>query len=166
MFHFVVDLITRTGYFGVFFLMALENLFPPIPSGLIMPFAGCVVSKSDLNLAGHGRWLTISANEIEKSVSAFERHGRGLVLFGRMTSGTHTHLGSVGIAGMNLLTFVGYTTAGSLLWTSILTSAGYLLEKNYTAVGKHVDPLSQAIGAAIVVAYVYRVATHRSKPTK
>lgn len=48
MFNFVVDLISRSSYFGVFFLM--ENIFPPIPSEIIMPFAGFVVSKRELNL--------------------------------------------------------------------------------------------------------------------
>jgi membrane protein DedA with SNARE-associated domain len=36
----------------VFALMALENIFPPIPSEMIMPFAGFVVARGDLNLVG------------------------------------------------------------------------------------------------------------------
>lgn len=49
----MTEWITRTmetlGYLGIGFLMFLENLFPPIPSELIMPFAGFTVSKGDMS---------------------------------------------------------------------------------------------------------------------
>lgn len=57
---FVGDLISRIGYFGVFLLMALENIFPPIPSEVIMPFAGFVVSQGKLNF-GFVLWLGLRA---------------------------------------------------------------------------------------------------------
>ena len=37
------------GYWGIGLLMFLENLFPPIPSELIMPLAGFTVAKGDMN---------------------------------------------------------------------------------------------------------------------
>jgi membrane protein DedA with SNARE-associated domain len=40
---------SKTGYFGVFALMALENVFPPIPSELIMPLAGFTAARGELN---------------------------------------------------------------------------------------------------------------------
>ena len=40
MFAFITNLIGQAGYFGILLLMLVENLFPPIPSELIMPFAG------------------------------------------------------------------------------------------------------------------------------
>ena len=52
MFKFITDFLESSGYLGVFVLMAVENIFPPIPSELIMPFAGFVVARGDLNLAG------------------------------------------------------------------------------------------------------------------
>ncbi|MDX1931091.1 MAG: DedA family protein [Capsulimonadales bacterium] len=39
-------------YPGIFFLMALENIFPPIPSELIMPVAGFKAGSGELNLWG------------------------------------------------------------------------------------------------------------------
>lgn len=41
----IADLIEAFGALGVAFLMALENLFPPIPSELILPFAGFPVGR-------------------------------------------------------------------------------------------------------------------------
>src|SRR3546814_7513316 len=40
------------GYIGIALLMVLENLFPPIPSEVIMPMAGMAVANGDLNMAG------------------------------------------------------------------------------------------------------------------
>lgn len=52
MFEFITEFLEKSGYLGVFALMALENIFPPIPSEMIMPFAGFVVARGDLNLVG------------------------------------------------------------------------------------------------------------------
>ncbi len=41
----VMDIIYSSGYLGIVFLMFVENVFPPIPSELIIPLAGFMVSK-------------------------------------------------------------------------------------------------------------------------
>ena len=46
----VVDAVRTLGPFGVGLMMLLENLFPPIPSELIMPLAGYLAERGDLNL--------------------------------------------------------------------------------------------------------------------
>ena len=48
----VTDVIDKLGYIGVALLVALENLFPPIPSEIVLPFAGFVVSDGDATLVG------------------------------------------------------------------------------------------------------------------
>lgn len=50
MFDWVVSVISGWGYPGVFVLMLLENLFPPIPSEVIMPLAGYLVGEGGLAL--------------------------------------------------------------------------------------------------------------------
>ena len=50
--EWVTDVIDRLGYVGVALLIALENLFPPIPSEIVLPFAGFVASDGDANLIG------------------------------------------------------------------------------------------------------------------
>jgi membrane protein DedA with SNARE-associated domain len=40
---------TSMGYVGIALLMFAENLFPPIPSELIMPLAGFTVAQGDMN---------------------------------------------------------------------------------------------------------------------
>mgnify|MGYP001557642819 FL=1 len=40
------------GYLGIFSLMILENIFPPIPSELVIPLAGFAAAKGKLNIIG------------------------------------------------------------------------------------------------------------------
>lgn len=47
--QFIIDLIETTGYLGVFLAMLVEGIFTPIPSELIMPFAGYVAYSGELN---------------------------------------------------------------------------------------------------------------------
>ena len=44
----IINTINSFGYIGIAFLMALENIFPPIPSELIMPLAGFTASQGKL----------------------------------------------------------------------------------------------------------------------
>jgi membrane protein DedA with SNARE-associated domain len=48
----ITNLIERMGYLGIALLMFLENLFPPIPSELIMPLSGFTASRGNLNIFG------------------------------------------------------------------------------------------------------------------
>jgi membrane protein DedA with SNARE-associated domain len=50
--EWVTDVIDSLGYIGVALLVALENLFPPIPSEIVLPFAGFVARDGDANLIG------------------------------------------------------------------------------------------------------------------
>ena len=50
--NWIIEFIGQQGYLGIVLLMILENVFPPIPSELIMPFAGFVAARGDLNAIG------------------------------------------------------------------------------------------------------------------
>jgi membrane protein DedA with SNARE-associated domain len=52
MFDQLIELLNRAGYVGIAVLMFLENLFPPIPSEVIMPSAGYSAGQGKLSLAG------------------------------------------------------------------------------------------------------------------
>ena len=91
MVEWITAVIASSGYFGIALLMFAENLFPPIPSELIMPFAGFVAARGDLHPVGvvaagvtgsllgaipwylAGRWL---GGERLKRLA--DRHGRWL----------------------------------------------------------------------------------------
>ncbi|MDD3646891.1 MAG: DedA family protein [Candidatus Dojkabacteria bacterium] len=48
--HWVISLISATGYFGVFIAMAIESCLIPLPSEVTMPFAGALAASGELNL--------------------------------------------------------------------------------------------------------------------
>ena len=48
----ITEMVYSSGYFGIVLLMFIENVFPPIPSELIMPLAGFMVTKEQFTLVG------------------------------------------------------------------------------------------------------------------
>lgn len=52
MFDWITGFLDQTGYLGVALLMLIENVFPPIPSELIMPLAGFTAARGGLSLVG------------------------------------------------------------------------------------------------------------------
>jgi membrane protein DedA with SNARE-associated domain len=192
MFEWVVSTIESWGYLGVLALMVAENLFPPIPSEVIMPLAGFLAGAGKLSLtltvilgtvgsvlgtlmwycvglwfgeerlkrfaARHGRLLTLSPGDIDAARDWFQRHGNMAVFFGRMIPAIRTLISvPAGLAHMPLWKFLAYTTAGSAIWTGILTFAGLMLHENYALVADWIDPLSKLVVAGFVAAYLWRV---------
>lgn len=52
--NFILAVIQKIGYFGIFFLMLLQSLNIPIPSEVIMPFSGFLVQEGVFNF-----WLVV-----------------------------------------------------------------------------------------------------------
>ena len=48
--EWIQNLMDSMGYLGILLLMILENVFPPIPSELIMPSAGFAAARGDMTL--------------------------------------------------------------------------------------------------------------------
>ncbi len=46
----ILSFLSEGGYGGVFFLMVLENVFPPIPSEVVLPFVGHLAAVGELSL--------------------------------------------------------------------------------------------------------------------
>jgi membrane protein DedA with SNARE-associated domain len=110
----IVEIISAAGYFGVVLLMAIESACIPLPSEVIMPFAGYLVSTHQFSLIGAatagalgcnvgstiayyvaawggrpvlerwGRYILISHSELERTDRFFARYGSATVFFGRL----------------------------------------------------------------------------------
>jgi membrane protein DedA with SNARE-associated domain len=48
----ITDIISEYGYLGVFLIIVLENLFPPIPSEIVLSFSGFMTTRTDLTVFG------------------------------------------------------------------------------------------------------------------
>ena len=69
------NLISQFGYFGVWFLIFFENVFPPIPSELILPLSGFFTTTTDLTLPG-----VIIAATVGSITGAYILYGVGRIL--------------------------------------------------------------------------------------
>nr|WP_216367154.1 DedA family protein [Geobacillus sp. MR] len=63
------------GYIGIFFMIALENIFPPIPSEVILPFGGFMTTYTTLTIPG-----VIAAATAGSVVGAIVLYGIGRLL--------------------------------------------------------------------------------------
>lgn len=114
MIDWVSNIIEAIGYPGLVFIMALENVFPPIPSEIVLPLAGYQVFIGSMNivlaivaatlgsviggsilffiarrggrplLLKYRRILRISERDIDRADGWFECYGSWLVFLGRM----------------------------------------------------------------------------------
>lgn len=75
MVNWLIQMIELYGYISIFFLMALENLFPPIPSEVILLFGGFMTSYTSLTVLGV--LLTASTGSI---IGAIVLYGVGYVV--------------------------------------------------------------------------------------
>lgn len=50
--NWITDMMEQFGYVGIFLMMTLENLFPPIPSEIVLPFAGFLTTYTNLTIFG------------------------------------------------------------------------------------------------------------------
>ncbi|WP_258345251.1 DedA family protein [Saccharopolyspora gregorii] len=57
----VVSVMETLGGPGAGLIIALENVFPPIPSELILPLAGFAASRGDMNIVSAVLWTTIGS---------------------------------------------------------------------------------------------------------
>jgi membrane protein DedA with SNARE-associated domain len=111
--HAVQQLVVDLGYPGLFLLIVLESTMVPVPSLLVMPFAGFLASRGDFSLpailvlnsvaaltgsllsywlgaAGgkplllkYGKYVFVRPKDIEKTEEYFARHGGKTIFIGR-----------------------------------------------------------------------------------
>ena len=111
---FIIGTIARLGYGGIVLLMAIESACIPLPSEIIMPFSGYLVSTGEMNLwlvglagavgcvlgsivayyAGawggrpfiekYGKYILISHHDLDLADRWFQRHGDITIFAGRL----------------------------------------------------------------------------------
>jgi membrane protein DedA with SNARE-associated domain len=190
----IIQTISELGYLGIFLVMLAESIFPPIPSELIIPFAGFAAANGDLNFFGvlaaatigavvgmlpwyfagrlfgldrvrrladrFGRFMAMNADEIDVAVTWFRRFGPLIVLFGRLIPLIRTLISiPAGLSRMSLPMFLLASTAGALIWNTVLTLAGYILHEHYAVIETILDPLSYIVLALVVLIYLFRIVT-------
>jgi membrane protein DedA with SNARE-associated domain len=113
-FHWLADTILTLGYPGIMVLMAIESSVLPLPSELVMPPAGYLAAKGQMNgvlavaagtlgsvigalvnyalalfvgeplLRKYGKYVLVSARSLDRTEAFFRRHGEISTLIGRL----------------------------------------------------------------------------------
>lgn len=96
-----------------------------------------------------GRYMLFRPHEVDRAHEWFERHGQGLVFFGRLIPLIRAFVSlPAGVARMPLSKFTLYTVLGIVPWTVALAIAGYLLGERWQAVERIMQPIAIAAGVA------------------
>jgi len=74
---FIISIMNKYGYVGILFLIAIENIFPPIPSEVILTLGGFMTSQSGVNMSLFG---VIIASTLGSIVGAIILYYVGYIL--------------------------------------------------------------------------------------
>ena len=184
----VKSTVSSWGYPGIFGLMVLESSSLPVPSEVILPFSGFLVSTGQLNflvtvtvatvaaIVGSlidyyiglkgiealtkrkvlGRVL-LSMDQLTFADRWFNKYGSLTIFLARLIPGIRTLISfPAGAAKMPLAKFLAFTTAGCILWNSLLIYVGYYLGRNWTEVAG----ISHYILIAVVVALAVLIVSY------
>ncbi|QNQ82380.1 DedA family protein [Lactobacillus sp. PV037] len=191
MITWITSFIEQFGYLALLLLIAIENIFPPIPSEIILTLSGFLSTKTSLNLAGIiifstlgsligaiilfsiSRNLTLTRLEkilntkfckllgfkqedAQKAISWFEKYGIGAIFYGRCIPIVRSLISiPAGIARVGWGKFILLTTAGSLIWNTILILLGYYTGQNWAVVVKIFDDYTLIIAFIILLILIY-----------
>jgi membrane protein DedA with SNARE-associated domain len=188
------DIVERLGYPGVALLVALENVFPPIPSEVVLGLAGYTASQGHAWVVGmiiaatigsvvgalilyglsaavgpvrlraivirYGAWIGFGETDLDRAESWFDRRSRSAVLVCRCIPLIRSLISiPAGFRRMPLGPFTLFTFIGSLLWNTVLVTAGYLLADQWEKVLAFTEPFQTIVVVLIgvvVVALVIR----------
>ncbi|GEN35905.1 MULTISPECIES: DedA family protein [Aneurinibacillus] len=159
----ITAVIDYLGYAGVFLGMLLESACIPVPSELIMPFAGFLASQGKMNLlaaivAGsiggtigcvvayvigrkYGHLLegplrfVFPLHEVRRAQRWLARHGDSVGFFTRLLPAVRTFISlPMGMAHAPFLRFVVYSFVGTAIWCTVLAYVGWMLGENWAMI--------------------------------
>ena len=123
-------------------------------------------------LERHGRWLHLTADNLERAERWFARHGRAAVFLGRLTPVVRSFISiPAGAMESPFAPYTALTLAGSAIWCFGFAGAGWALGSRYESVHRAFSGLEVLVvviavvaGAALVVRHRHRRRRGRAEP--
>ncbi|MGM9931490.1 DedA family protein [Pradoshia sp.] len=73
--NWIIDIMDQFGYIGILFLIAVENIFPPIPSEVILTFGGAMTAETSMTVTG-----VVAVSTAGSIIGAVILYGLGMLL--------------------------------------------------------------------------------------
>lgn len=144
------------------------NLILMIIAGTIGGTVGSIIAYQIGAVGGrplvekYAEKLFLSKEKIAKSDAVFNKYGDKIIFFSRLLPIIRTFISlPAGIARMNFTKFVGYTVAGSAIWSIFLGYLGYKMGENWQVIRSYYHYADYAMVAAIVIFVLYKVFTRK-----
>lgn len=152
----------KFSFVAVVFAGTLGSVLGAIP----LYYLGAKIGEAKLKSFAErqGRWFAFSGDDIEKANEWFSKYGQVAVLLCRIVPGVRSIISiPAGINRMSVSSFLFFTTIGSLVWSTLLTAAGYALKNNFADIEKYLDPFVYVILAIIFILYLIRVIRYKNE---
>jgi membrane protein DedA with SNARE-associated domain len=193
--NLITTVMTTAGLPALLLLMLVESFgIPPLPSEIILPFAGFLVWSGEFTFAGavaaalvggllgsylaygvgrYGRHLvegdgllTLDPKHLATMDRWFARRGESTVLVARMLPIVRSYISyPAGTSRMEPVRFGAYTLVGATPFTVGLIYAGVVLGKNWAVIVPYFHVLDYGAAAVIVVGAIYLALRWRGKIT-
>ena len=188
---FVLTVMESWGYIGICFLIAIENIFPPIPSEVILTFGGFLTTYSTLSPLGVIISATIGSligaivlyylgyffsdrldklfksDDIAKANDWFKNKGRKAVLYCRFVPIVRSLVSiPAGINKMNMTIFLLYTSIGTVIWNTVLVYAGVILGSNWSYFASIISRYTKVVLVTIILVILVRIWIKKIKKNK
>ena len=173
---FVLGVIETWGYWGVFFLMALESANVPIPSEIIMPFSGFLVSTGVFDfwtvvflgalgnltgslasyyIADYFKGWVENNHHFDQAKKWVSKYGVAAAFWSRMMPIVRTFISFLaGLFKVPIWKFSFFTFMGSFIWSALLVYPGVYWGENWGII----EPIFRKFDLAIAVLLVLSIA--------
>src|SRR3989304_968810 len=119
--NFMASGVGALGYPGIFLFMFIEGAITPIPSVVIVPFAGALAARGAMS-------LPVAVAVASLGTMGGSGGGNAGVFLANCFAGSRSVVAYPAGAGrMSFVPFLLATFGGSLIWNSVLAVAGFLL---------------------------------------
>lgn len=109
-------------------------------------------------LKKYGKYLFISNDDIDKAYKIFDKHGHGIIFFGRVIPIIRSVISlPAGVAKMNFWKFTLFTLAGTTLFAALLCLPGYFMGENWGVVVGYIEEYERIILALLLILFLLYV---------
>ena len=179
----IINAINDYGYLAILLFMLIENVFPPIPSEMILSFGGFFTTTTNLTVGGvilfstigstigsiilYGlgkycsndkikKWLKIKESDYIRMDHWFEKNGVKAIFLCRFIPLLRSLISlPAGMLKMNIGIFIVYTALGSVIWNSVIIYLGAFTGDAWPTIRTYFDMYSTFFYIVLLIIFIF-----------